>query len=82
MIIMNPPFEHAQDIQHVQHAYQFLAEGGTLVSIMSEGTFFRENAQDFRGWLNELSGYDEDLPAGAFKESGTNVKTRIVVINK
>ena len=40
-IVMNPPFENAQEIDHVLHAYQLLAPGGRIVSVMSEGPFFR-----------------------------------------
>ena len=40
-IIMNPPFENGQDIEHVQHAYSLLAPGGRLVSVVCEGPFFR-----------------------------------------
>jgi 16S rRNA G1207 methylase RsmC len=83
-IIQNPPFEEFQDIAHVRHAYECLAPGGRLVSVMGEGAFFRNNglAAEFRGWLDELGGYDIDLLAGAFKSSGTNVKARLVVIDK
>jgi len=82
-IIQNPPFEDFQDIAHVRHAYECLAPGGRLVSVMSEGTFFRNGpAAEFREWLDELGGYVVDLPANAFKSSGTGVKTRLVVIDK
>lgn len=82
-IIQNPPFEDFQDIAHVRHAYECLAPGGRLVSVMSEGTFFRNGAAaDFREWLDELGGWDVDLPAGAFKPNGMGVKTRLVVIDK
>jgi hypothetical protein len=84
LIIQNPPFEDNQDIQHVRHAYSCLKEGGRLVSIMSEGPFFRNDKQAvaFREWLDDLGGYSEKLPSGAFKMSGTGVSTRIVVIDK
>jgi hypothetical protein len=82
-IIQNPPFEEFQDIAHVRHAYDCLAPGGRLVSVMSEGTFFRNGpAAKFRDWLDEAGGWDVDLPADAFKSSGTGVKTRLVVIDK
>jgi 16S rRNA G1207 methylase RsmC len=83
-IIMNPPFSKQQDIDHVLHAYNTcLKDGGRLVSIMSEGTFFRQNkkAVEFRKLLDEV-GYSIELDEGAFKESGTMVRTRIVVMDK
>ncbi len=82
-VIMNPPFSKQQDIDHVLHAWDCLKPGGILVAIMSEGTFFRENkkAKDFRELLGQV-GYSISLDDGAFKESGTMVKTRIVVMIK
>jgi predicted RNA methylase len=85
-VVMNPPFENGQDMAHVQHAYQFLRDGGRLVAIMSAGTFFRDDAktQAFRTWLDEVGGeVVEDLPAGTFyHEAGTNVETKMVLICK
>lgn len=84
-IVMNPPFENAQEIDHVLHAYQLLAAGGRIVSVMSEGPFFRQDkkATAFRDFL-ESFGYSEPLPAGSFLKSrnSTGVNTRIVVIEK
>ncbi len=81
--VMNPPFSKQQDIDHVLHAWELLKSGGRLVAIMSEGTFFRENkkAVDFRKLLRQV-GYSIPNDDGAFKESGTMVKTRIVVMMK
>jgi len=82
-IIMNPPFSREQDIQHVQHAWDLLAPKGRIVAIMSEHTFFANNNRctQFREWLDEV-GWSEELPEGTFKESGTMVKARLVVIDK
>lgn len=84
-IIMNPPFEKGQDIDHVRHAYELLKPGGRIVAIMSEGPFFRgdKKATAFREWLDEI-GTSEKLPEGSFKtaERSTGVNTRIVVIDK
>lgn len=81
-VIMNPPFEELQDVDHVQHAYKMLCDGGTLVSIMSESPFFRNDtkSKNFREWLELVGGYSEKLPEGSFKESGTGVNCRLVVI--
>jgi len=82
-IIMNPPFSKQQDIDHILHAFKFLKPGGTLVSIVSEAPFFRENKKsiDFRNWLAANHAINYILPEGAFKESGTMVKTRIIKIH-
>jgi hypothetical protein len=83
-IFMNPPFEESQDIAHVMHAYSLLNDDGKMVAIMGEGAFFREDkkAAAFREWLDSVGGWSEQLPDGSFKESGTGVATRIVVIEK
>ena len=84
-IVMNPPFENGQDIDHVRHAYEQLAPGGRMVAIMGEGGFFRgdKKATDFRGWLDG-KGVSEKLPEGSFKTSDnpTGVNTRMVTIDK
>ena len=81
---MNPPFEELQDIDHVRHAYDFLTKGGAMVSVMSEGPFFRgdKKAVEFRSWLASVGGTSERLPEDSFKESGTGVNARLVVIKK
>ncbi|MBT3196238.1 MAG: PLxRFG domain-containing protein [Gammaproteobacteria bacterium] len=83
-IVMNPPFEKGQDIEHVRHAHSLLKPGGRVVAIMSEGPFFRKDkkAIAFREWLEDLGGTSEQLPEGSFKESNTGVNTRLVVIDK
>lgn len=87
-IIMNPPFEKGQDIDHVKHAYSLLKPGGKLVSIMSEGPFFNSNkkGQAFREWLEEVGGTSEKLEQGSFKGKDsfrqTGVNGRIVEIGK
>lgn len=85
-VVMNPPFEHGQDMEHVRHAWDFVRPGGRLVAIMSEGTFFRSDrkARDFREWLESVGGEEEQLPQGSFLESdrSTGVNTRLVMIEK
>ena len=83
-IVMNPPFERGQDREHVRHAFGMLKPGGRLVSVMSPGPFFRQHRADkeFRDWFEEVGGTVEELPAGTFKESGTGVASRLVVIEK
>jgi hypothetical protein len=83
-IYMNPTFEELQDIDHVRHAYDLLADGGKMVSVMAESAFFRSDKKsvEFRDWLDTVNAYVEKLPEGSFKESGTGVNTRLVVIEK
>lgn len=55
-IVMNPPFEKGQDMEHVMHMFDnYLAPGGRQVAIMSPGITFRDTRkfQDFRNWLQD-----------------------------
>lgn len=83
-VIMNPPFTKQQDIDHIRAAYGVLAPGGVLVSILSPSPFFRQNRKSvkFRQWLKELGAEVDDIPAGAFKESGTCIATKIIKIRR
>lgn len=84
-IIMNPPFENFQDIDHVRHAYSLLKPNGTLVAIMGAGVKnSRVKAKEFRAWLEAEGGVLEDLPEGSFKSSerSTGVNTVLVVLHK
>lgn len=83
-IIMNPPFEAGQDIDHITHAFKHCLEpGGELVSVCSSGPFFRSDrkSEAFRD-LVKAYGYSQELPEGSFKGSGTMVNTRLVYLRK
>jgi phospholipid N-methyltransferase len=74
-VLMNPPFENASDIKHIEHAITFLKPGGVLVAICANGPRQRERFLPMcKMW--------QDLPAGTFKEAGTNVNTALLVIRK
>ena len=82
---MNPTFARQLDIDHVLHALKFLAPKGLLVSVVSAGAQQRTNAKtrDFHAQLARAGRVTwEDVEDGAFKESGTNVCTRIVTVDK
>lgn len=83
-VVMNPPFARQADIAHVTHAYKALKPGGLLVAVMSAGITFRQTqaAGAFRARLEALDGELHPLPDGAFKESGTGVRTVIAVLPK
>lgn len=80
-ILMNPPFSHGRWYQHVLHAYKFLKPGGRLVAIVPNGAINQKYLQEWnammRGFVNEIP-----LPKGTFKESGTMIETRILVVEK
>jgi hypothetical protein len=84
-IVMNPPFENGQDIDHVTQALKLLTPGGRVVAIMSEGVFFRSFKKDkaFRILLQEMNAYISQPIKEAFKQGfkSTGVTVRIVAIN-
>ncbi|RUW56712.1 methyltransferase [Mesorhizobium sp. M8A.F.Ca.ET.021.01.1.1] len=82
-VVMNPPFAKQADIEHVLHAFKFLKPGGRLVSVMSAGVEYRQDrkAVEFRAFVEAQGGTIERLPDSAFKDSGTNVSTVVVVID-
>ena len=83
-ILMNPPFDKGLDVIHVRHAINFLKPSGQLIAIMSAGARYRSDkaTQEFHKEIEKFNGKFYDLPAGSFKESGTNVNTTILVINR
>jgi 2-polyprenyl-3-methyl-5-hydroxy-6-metoxy-1,4-benzoquinol methylase len=74
-VLMNPPFERGADVQHVRHALTFLRPGGLLVAICANGP--RQSAE-----LQPLADSWEVLPAGTFRNSGTNVGTVLLTISR
>ena len=81
---MNPAFENGSDMIQIRHAYNMLAEGGILVSIMAPSFEYRNDRKstEFRDWLNTVNATWESLPDGSFKSSGTGVATRMLVVEK
>lgn len=83
-IVANPPFTKNQDIDHFRHMLDFLKPGGRLVCIMSPSwTFGSQKKQvQFRLLLEEIGATVEEVEAGAFKASGTNIRSVIVTFNR
>jgi hypothetical protein len=82
-VAMNPPFARQADIDHVRHAWNFLAPGGRLVAIMSPGFTFRTNQKSvqFKDFVEEHGDWKLN-PEGSFTCSGTNVNTVMVALEK
>ena len=78
-IVMNPPFSNGQDMAHIAHAMAFIAPGGRLVAICANGPRQSEN---LRPVIEAAGGWWIELEDGAFAESGTNVRTVMLVIDK
>jgi hypothetical protein len=83
-IIANPPFTKNQDIDHIRGMYKCLSRGGRLVSIASESwvTGSQKKQVDFRDWLDEVGAEILYVEKGVFKESGTMVGGKIIIIDK
>lgn len=83
LVLMNPPYERDQSIDHVMHAYQFLADGGRLLAVLPAGMANYEGSktkkrQAWAHWLDyEVGCQWFPLPEGAFKSAfnptGVNV---------
>lgn len=80
-VIMNPPFYGTHWMHHVQHAYEFLAPGGVLVSVLPVTAELGETKKHvaFRKWAAERARWQnldfEDLPPESFASSGTRINT-------
>ena len=83
-IIANPPFTKNQDIDHLKEMYNCLSRGGKLVCITSEswvnGT--QKKQIEFIDWLESVNADIIAIPKNSFKESGTSVGGRIIIIDK
>lgn len=81
VIVANPPFSKQQDIDHVNKMIDIAKR--RVVSVMSASVMFRDNKKtvSFRERIKSLGGSIELLPEKIFAESGTNVRTCVVVVN-
>lgn len=86
-IIMNPPFEKYQDIEHVRYAFSLLKKGGRLVTIVGAGAIqnSQKKAKDFQDWLDEFGAEIIKNDSNAFSVDAfrkTGVQTYTIIIDK
>lgn len=85
-VIINPPFENGQDIDHVLHAWEFLKPGGLLVAIMAGNKKHESRNSKVSGFVEFVSAYGtlEENEPGAFLSAfrPTGVSTVTVVLHK
>lgn len=80
-VVMNPPFYGTHWMEHVTHAFDFLAPGGTLISVLPISAELGETAkhEEFRRWAEaRKAGWSlkfHDLPSESFATSGTRINT-------
>jgi hypothetical protein len=86
-IVMNPPFavpgQPTLWIDHVRTAWDLLAPGGRLTAIVPASLGFRTDRrhEEMRAFVDQFGG-SVDLPADAFAESGTNVHTMVLWLDR
>lgn len=82
VVLANPPFSGSKDVAHIEHAMRFLKPGGRLVAICSTSWTHANSAiaRAFQNWVDDHSIAVEDIEAGAFRASGTDVATKLLVL--
>lgn len=82
VIVMNPPFNKGQAVRHVTKAIQMAKR--CVVAITDFGITFRndKSTAEFRELVKSHGGTIEPVEKGAFKESGTMIKTCIITVRK
>lgn len=82
---MNPPFNKSQDIEHIRAVANIITTGGMVGSITTANWQHTttKKYKAFKEWLDTVDEYNiEKVPEKAFKESGTNIPTQILYIQK
>lgn len=85
--VMNPPFYQVglgDHKDHAQLAYKLLKPDGILVCVLPGSVLFREDRKHtkFRTWVHEIYGTLTKLPPKSFHESGTDVETCVLYVEK
>ena len=69
-ILMNPPFGKDAHIEHIRHAYHWLAPGGELVAVLPlEHPSRVKKRRQFSEWLDELGANRYSNPPKSFTSS-------------
>lgn len=83
-VLMNPPFSGGRAQAHTRHAFEFLAPGGRLVTVLPSR--WRDSklttAKGFESWTQEYLLDIRDWPAGVFSEAGTDIETQVLLLRK
>lgn len=77
-VVMNPPFDKNTWVKHIEHAWNFIKDGGRLVAVCPSA----KHNKFFQRFVEGKDYSIKEVPAGEFSESGTQIATMIVSINK
>lgn len=84
VVVMNPPFGTAGTtaIAHLDKAFKHLDEGGRVVAIIPRGSTDKKFDKWYGEQKNVAMRAEVDLPDIVFQQAGTNVRCRVVVLDK
>ena len=84
VVVMNPPFgtAGATAIAHLGKAFKHLEEGGRVVALIPRGSTDKKFDKWIEGEKTAVMRAEVELPDIVFKQAGTNVVCRVVVVDK
>lgn len=84
VVVMNPPFGTAGTtaIAHLDKAFRHLDEGGRVVAIIPRDSTDKKFDKWYGEQKNAAMRAEVDLPDIVFQQAGTNVRCRVVVLDK
>lgn len=84
-VVMNPPFAETLCLRHVMLAYDLLAPGGILVTILPENALYYKNnkvTDTFNCLLKGIQSECKPMATRVFANMGVNVHTVVLVMHK
>ena len=84
VVVMNPPFgtAGATAIAHLGKAFKHLEEGGRVVALIPRGSTDKKFDKWIESEKTAVMRAEVELPDIVFKQAGTNVVCRVVVVDK
>lgn len=84
VVVMNPPFgtAGATAIAHLGKAFKHLEEGGRVVALIPRGSTDKKFEKWIEGEKTAVMRAEVALPDIVFKQAGTNIVCRVVVVDK
>ena len=84
VVVMNPPFgtAGATAIAHLGKAFKHLEEGGRVVALIPRGSTDKKFDKWINGEKTAVMRAEVELPDIVFKQAGTKVVCRVVVVDK